>query len=309
MKIAIVQNSPVFNNLEQSVVKFKALAEEAKGQQADLVVFGENWLCGYPAWIDYCPGAGLWDNPSVKQVWAEMYANSIDIKSSQFQEILSATKDLALNIVIGANEKIETGPGNGTLFNTVFTINNQGQLMNHHRKLVPTYTEKLVHGLGDGHGLNAVDLSCGRVGALICWEHWMPLTRQAMHDEGEDIHIALWPYVKEMHQIASRQYAFEGRCFVVSVGQMLHVDQTPSGLELPDHLSRGSDQWVLKGGSCIVNPDGSFLLEPQYDIDGIIYQEIADIKSFTGDKMNLAVSGHYNRPDVFELDVNRKRYF
>ena len=309
MKIAIVQNSPVFNNLEESVNKFKALAQEAKAEQADLVVFGENWLCGYPAWIDYCPGAGLWDNPSVKQVWAEMYANSIDIKSSQFEEILSTAKDLKLNIVIGANEKIETGPGNGTLFNTVFTINDQGQLMNHHRKLVPTYTEKLVHGLGDGHGLKAVDLSCGRVGALICWEHWMPLTRQAMHDEGEDIHIALWPYVKEMHQIASRQYAFEGRCFVVSVGQMLHVDQTPLGLELPDHLSRGSDQWVLKGGSCIVNPDGSFLLEPQYDIDGIIYQDIADIKSFTGDKMNLAVSGHYNRPDVFELGVNRKRYF
>lgn len=309
MKIAIVQNSAVFNNLEQSVIKFKDLAHTAKSQHAELLVFGESWLCGYPAWLDYCPNAGLWNHPPVKKVWADMYASAIDVKSTEFEDILATAKELELNIIIGANEKIETGAGNGTIFNSVFTINHKGQLVNHHRKLVPTYTEKLVHGLGDGYGLRAVDLTCGRVGTLICWEHWMPLTRQAMHDEGEDIHIALWPYVKEMHQIASRQYAFEGRCYVVSVGQMLHVDQTPTQLELPEHLSRGSDQWVLKGGSCIINPDGSYLLEPQYDLNDIIYQDLESVKSYTGEKMNLAVSGHYNRPDVFEMKVSRKRYF
>jgi len=197
MKIAIVQQSAVFNNLEQSVIKFKDLAQTAKSHNADLVVFGETWLCGYPAWLDYCPNAGLWNHPPVKKVWADMYENSIDIKSKEFEEILNIANDLNINIILGANEKIETGPGNGTIFNSVFTITDEGRLANHHRKLVPTYTEKLVHGLGDGFGLHAVDLSCGRVGALICWEHWMPLTRQAMHDEGEDIHIALWPYVKE----------------------------------------------------------------------------------------------------------------
>jgi len=309
MKIAIIQNSPVYNDLQASLKKFKTLAQEAKSNQADLIVFGECWLCGYPAWLDYSPGAGYWDHKPVKDVWATMYNNGVDIQDKSFQIILDTAKELSICIIIGANEKISTGPGNGSLYNTVFTISKEGVLANHHRKLMPTYTEKLVHGTGDGYGLKAVDTEFGRIGALICWEHWMPLTRQAMHEESEDIHIALWPYVKEMHQIASRQYAFEGRCYVVSVGQMMHVDQTPDGLALPDHLKRASDQWILIGGSCIIKPDGSFLMEPQYGINDILYQDIENIHEFTGDNMNLSVSGHYNRPDVFDFKINKQRYY
>lgn len=309
MKIAIVQKGPIHNDLGKSIVAFKHHVKEAKENGAELIVFGECWLCGYPAWLDYAPEAGFWDHQPIKDAWAMMYQNSIDIESSDFKELLDTAKKHEVCIVLGANEKISKGPGNGTLYNSVFTISDEGKLLNHHRKLMPTYTERLVHGGGDGFGLKAVDTGCGRIGTLICWEHWMPLTRQAMHDEGEDIHIALWPYVKEMHQICSRQYAFEGRCYVISVGQMMHVDDTPLLLKLPDHLQRGTDQYVLKGGSCIINPDGSFLLEPQYERNEIIYQELTDIQKYDGEKMNLAVSGHYSRPDVFDFSVNKKRYF
>lgn len=311
MKIGIVQKRPKVNQLEACISDMSDYIAQAKAENVDIVVFGECWLCGYAAWMDYASDAGYWDHAPVKEAWAEMYHNSIDVKSTHFQTILDLAKEAGIYLIIGANEKISSGPGNGSLFNSIFTISKQGVLLNHHRKLMPTYTEKLIHGLGDGYGLNGIETEHGRIGSLICWEHWMPLTRQAMHDEGEDFHFALWPYVKEMHIIASRQYAFEGRCFVISVGQMLRLSDTPHGLDTPkaDHDAKVADPWMLKGGSCIIQPDGSFLLEPQYGNDEIIYQEMPDKDSFTGEKMNLAVSGHYQRPDVFELKVNKTRYY
>src|SRR5712692_5664499 len=118
-----------------------------------------------------------------------------------------AARDLKIAIVIGASERVDAGPGNGTLYNSLLTISEDGQLRNHHRKLVPTYTERLVWGNGDGRGLQAVSTSAVRIGGLICWEHWMPLARMAMHNSGEHIHVAVWPTVHELHQLASRHYA------------------------------------------------------------------------------------------------------
>ena len=134
---------------------------------------------------------------------------------------------------------------------------------------MPTYTEKLIHSTGDGAGLNAVDIPKARIGALICWEHWMPMVRQVMHDEAEDIHFALWPMVKEMHQVVTRQYAFEGRCYVVSIGQIMHARDTPLQLELPKKLKNKPDKKVLRGGSCVASPDGNWLLESKYDVEDL----------------------------------------
>ena len=216
-------------------------------------------------------------------------------------------KKLRVSICIGANEVIRKGKGNGTIYNTAIIINEKGNLANHHRKLMPTYNEKLIYGLGDGHGLQSVPTSAGNIGALICWEHWMPLARQAMHDEGEDIHIALWPAVKEMHQIASRQYAFEGRCFVVSVGQILRTRDIPDTLELPEYLQQSP--LILNGGSCVISPKGDFLLKPQYDVQEILYLDLPAFDMLTEERMNLATSGHYQRHDVFTLEIDKKRKF
>jgi predicted amidohydrolase len=305
---AIVQNSPVYLNLEQSTQKAAELIGTAAGNGAKLMVFGETWLSGYPSWLDFCEEVNFWNHEPVKEIYALMHSNSVTVPGKETELLGRLAREHKLTIVIGVNEKIITGKGNGSLFNTLLTINTEGRIANHHRKLVPTFTEKLVWAPGDGHGLNAVDTGFGRVGGLICWEHWMPQTRQAMHESGEHIHVAAWPWVHNVHQLASRHYAFEGRCFVIAVGQILHADDLPGGLKLNDQQLKDNDKLLLKGGSCIYAPDGSCLLESQFEKDETILYEIMDIQKTVRERMNLDVSGHYNRPDIFTLDVNKNRY-
>ena len=306
MKIAIIQDGPVYLNAEQTLEKTTSYLHDAKDQRCDLVVFGENWFSGYPVWLDVCADANLWEDPQIRDIWAQTADNGLSPDSPHMQTLCKAALDLGLYIIIGANEFQASGPGNGTIYNSIFTIGPSGKILNHHRKLMPTYTEKLVHGLGDGSGLSAVVTPHGRIGSLICWEHWMPLTRQAMHNEGEDLHIALWPYVKETHQLASRHYAYEGRCFVIAVGQMMHKEELPGALHISDKIEVPDDGYILQGGSSVYGPDGSTLMEPKYGEIGLFTIEI-DLRERRKHLMNLSVSGHYNRHDVFELTVNRER--
>lgn len=309
-KIAIVQESSVFLDLEASIQKALDLIAEASSNKADIVVFGESWFGGYPAWLDYIPNAGRWNYNPIKEVWAVTFENAMEMGGKEVLRLSQAAEEAGVFLVLGFNEVIRKGRGNGTLFNAILMIDQHGKIRNHHRKLMPTYTEKLVYGLGDAKGLTAVDTPFGRLGALICWEHWMPLTRQAMHDEAEDIHFALWPKVHEMHQIASRQYAFEGRCMVVSVGQMLASASLPKTLlQEANRAGETLPEFVLNGGSCVVGPDGYYLMEPQFDLGGILYVNLPSLKSNTAERMNLSTSGHYQRWDVFDFTVNKKREF
>lgn len=305
MIVAIVQDGPVHNNKAETLKKTIEIICSAKYQGADLVVFGETWLSGYPAWLDVCPEAALWNNDAVKSVWADMFSNAVDVTSNDLDDLKKVVCDNQIWMVIGVNEKITKGPGNGTLYNSAFIFSSGGEIVQHHRKLMPTFSEKMVYGLGDGAGLTTVDSSFGRLGTLICWEHWMPMARQAMHEEAEDIHVALWPSVKEMHQVCSRQYAFEGRCHVVSAGQIMEANELPKQLKMPADL-RGGDL-VLKGGSCIYGPDGSEILSPQIGKREVIYREL-DLSRNLKEKMNLSISGHYNRPDVFDFQINKSRH-
>ena len=306
MKVAIVQDGPVYLDAMKTLEKTLDTLNDAHAQKVDLVVFGENWFSGYPVWLDVCSDVNIWDKDVVKGVWANTFSSGLQLKSPIFGQLQKAISQMNLYVVMGANEPIATGKGNGTIYNTIFTFDTEGHIVNHHRKLMPTYTEKLVHGLGDGAGLNAVDTRFGRLGSLICWEHWMPLARQAMHDEGEDVHIALWPYVKELHHVASRHYAHEGRCHVVAVGQVMHVSELPSSLDLSQSIELPSSKNLLQGGSAIYGPDGSVILEPIYNERKLITLEL-DISSALKERMNLSVSGHYQRPDVFDLQVQKKR--
>lgn len=306
VNIGIVQSAPVYLDIKKSLEKVEALLTEASTKGAELVCFGESWFTGYPAWIDYCDEYAKWDFKPTKEIFAKTYANSLDVTGPEVAQIGKWAKELGLVVVMGINEKVTSGPGNGTIYNSLLTWNERGELANHHRKLMPTHTERLLYGQGDGAGLKAVDTAVGRVGGLICWEHWMPLTRQTMHNSGEHIHIAVWPKVHEMLQIATRSYAFEGRCFAVGVGQIMRVKDIPTELTLPDALKDKPEQMLLNGGSCIVGPDGQYVMEPVWGQEGVFTAEV-DLNRCYEEKMSLDVTGHYQRNDVFQLDVNHRR--
>ena len=299
--VGIVQASPVFMNLEASLAKAVGLIGEAARKGAQLVAFGETLLPGYPAWLDYCPEAALWNHQPTKEVFARLRQTSVAVPGKETEILSRAARDNNIVLVIGINERVIKGAGNGTLYNSLLTFGSDGELLNHHRKLVPTFTERLVWGQGDAAGLKAIDTAMGRVGGLVCWEHWMPLTRQALHISGEQIHVSVYPTVHEMHQIASRHYAFEGRCFVLAAGLIMKAGDLPVELE---RCASANDpnSLVLRGGSCIIAPDGKFVVEPVFDAETIITAEL-DLSMIDRELMTLDVSGHYHRPDVFEFKV------
>jgi nitrilase len=305
LRVAIVQNSPIFLDLDASLAKAVRLAEEAAKGQARLIAFGETWLPGYPAWLDHCSDVALWDHRPSKDVFAKLRQNSLTVPGKETETLAQIAGDLKVTLVIGANERVETGPGNGTLYNALLTFTPDGQLANHHRKLVPTYTERLVWGQGDGRGLRSIATPGSRVGGLICWEHWMPLARQAMHIAGEHIHVAVWPTVHQMHQVASRHYAFEGRCFVLAAGMIMRVKDLPHELRLTPELGANPESFLLCGGSTIFGPDGRYVVEPLCEQEDIIIADL-DLDALDRERMTLDVSGHYNRSDLFTFQVETK---
>lgn len=294
-RVAVVQ-SEIAENLEAGLARTRELAARAASDGAQLVAFPETWLPGYPAWLDACRDAGLWNHAPVKAEYARMAANSVVVAGDSGSALGAIAREHRVTLVVGVVERVERGPGRGTLYNSLLTYAPDGTLANHHRKLMPTYTERLVWGQGDTNGVRAVDTPAGRVGGLICWEHWMPLARQALHDSGEDIHVAVWPTVHEMHQVASRHYAFEGRCFVLAAGSLQHTSRLPK--ELPVHSRQG--EWALRGGSMIVAPDGSVLAGPVFEEATILSVDL-DLSRVREESMTLDVSGHYARPDSFEF--------
>lgn len=303
LRIAIVQEGPVYLNLKLSLEKLEILIREAVAGGAELVVFGETWLCGYPAWLDHCPEVAFWNHEPVKALFARMHRNSIAVPGKVTELLADLARSNRIVIGIGVNEIVETGAGAGTIYNTFLLFDATGELLIHHRKLMPTFTEKMLYGMGDGQGLKTVETAAGRIGGLICWEHFMPLTRQALHNSGELIHLALWPQVHEMHQVASRHYAFEGRCFVVAAGQMMRIKDIPPELEIPAHLRKEPEEWLLNGGSCVIAPDGFYDMKPQFDREGILYHNLDDPEQALRERMTLDVSGHYSRPDIFRFEM------
>jgi nitrilase len=204
--------------------------------------------------------------------------------------------------LLSENERIQDAPGHGTLYNSLLFFGPEGRLINHHRKLVPTYSERLVWGQGDSSGLRCVKIHGTNIGGLICWEHWMPMARQHMHNMGEEVHVAVWPTAHEMHQIASRHYAFEGRCFVLAAGQIMRASSLPAGLKPFEQLA--PETLVGRGGSAIIAPDGRYIAGPTFDDETILYATV-DLREIDRESMTLDVSGHYSRPDVFQFKVVR----
>ena len=300
VKVAAVQAAPVYLDVDRSVEKAQVLIAEAALAGAKLIVFPETWLPGYPAWLDCCRDVALWDHPPVKKVFARLMDNSVVVPGPVTEALGEAAREHAIVLNISVHERVVEGAGRGTLYNTMLTFGTDGRLLNRHRKIMPTYTERMVWGQGDGSTLRAVATDRGRIGGLICWEHWMPLARQVLHQSGEDIHIAAWPQVKEMNLIASRHYAFEGRCFVIACGAVMRARELPAELEPIESLKQQPDSFVLNGGSAIIAPDGSLLAGPVFEQEVILTADL-DLSRIAEESLALDVSGHYSRPDIFEV--------
>lgn len=301
VRVAVVQAPSAYLDAAASTERALAWMGAAAERGAQLVAFGETWLPGYPAWLDVCPGAALWGERAVKALYARLRAQSVAVPGPEVSALAEGARRHGVVLGIGVQERVERGPGSGTLYNSFLLFDADGALRVHHRKLVPTYTERLVWGPGDGAGLGSVATAVGRVGGLICWEHWMPLARQALHDDGEEIHLALWPGVNEAHLLASRHYAFEARCFVLAAGLQMPATDLPPELAAP-----GAAGWVIAGGSAIVGPDGQVLAGPAPAPEELL---VADLERHRLDeeRMTLDVAGHYSRPDVLGLERKAAR--
>ncbi|MBK7597617.1 MAG: carbon-nitrogen hydrolase family protein [Acidobacteria bacterium] len=298
--VAAIQAAPIYMNLERSLARALDLIAEAAKRRAQLVVFPESWLPGYPAWLDVCRDVAVWDNQQMKRLYAQLHENSVVVPGKVTEALGEAAKRHNLTLVIGVQERVADGAGRGTLYNSVLTFGPDGELLNCHRKLVPTFNERLIWGQGDGSSLRSVETPIGRIGSLICWEHWMPLVRQKLHIDGEDIHVALWPSVKEMHQIASRQYAFEGRCFVVAAGGIMRYSDLPREFEPISSIQADDNEFILNGGSAVIGPDGQYVAGPSFGSEVIILARI-NLARIREESMTLDVTGHFNRPDLFDF--------
>lgn len=307
--VAIVQEASVFLNLEASVEKALGHIREAAAGGANIIAFAECWLPGYPVWLDFAPSAAVWDEPGAKALFRLLAENSVVARDKYLEKFQALSTELGVFIVLGTHER-----DGATLYNTTFTFSPELTAPKPHRKLVPTYTERLVWGRGDGSTLETVETPWGVLGSLICWEHWMPLARAAMHAKQEFLHVAQWPIVKDMHQVASRHYAFEGRCAVAAAGSIMTKGDIIEGfrslcvnepqaeamlMSMPGDVA----DFVHNGGSAIIAADGSYITEPVFDATAIVSGEI-DMKIQREAAQTLDTNGHYSRPDVFELTVN-----
>ena len=303
--VAIVQRPPALLDLAASFDRAVAAVEEADG--ADLVVFPETWLTGYPAWVF---GMAGWGDPEGRAWYARLLRESPavgapDDRDDGLASLRAAAERTRTSIVIGLNERV-----GGTLFNSLATIGPDGALLNLHRKLVPTHTERIVWAPGDAAGLRAVDTPVGRLGGLVCWEHWMPLARQALHADGEQVHVAAWPDIPELHEIAARGYAREGGCFVVSAGLFLTTDDLPAELRDAYRLGVGpeapTEGVLFDGGSSIAGPRGDWVVPPVRDRAELIVAEI-DLDLVDEAHADLDVVGHSARPELLRLHVDPSR--
>lgn len=304
IRAAIVQAAPVPLAVGDGIAALLDHVNSAAAAGAKVIAFGETFLGGYPLWLDEAPGAALWDHPGTKALHRLLLEQAViqaDPRLAPLQDLVDA-RDVIVSV--GAHERVR-----GSLYNTQFTFR-PGQSPLPHRKLVPTHGERLIWARGDGSTLNVHAASWGTLGSLICWEHWMPLARAAMHRLGETVHVAAWPTVRETYAIASRHYAFEGRCFVLAAGTIQQRDDVLAGL---DRLGGNTDARALIdsmpeqlqfGGSLIAGPDGMVIA--QAGPDGELLPADLDLSRSAEERAALDTDGHYARPDIFDLRVNAR---
>jgi nitrilase len=308
MKIALAQMAPVWLNRPKTQEKIQEQVKKAAAAGAQLVVFGEALLPGYPFWPELTNGARF-DNDVQKDLFAHYVRNAMDLEQGDLKTLCGTAAEHGIAMYLGVIER-STGRGGFSLFATLVYIAADGVIGSTHRKLMPTYEERLVWSPGDGHGLRVHTLGDFTVGGLNCWENWMPLPRAALYGQGENLHVAVWPGSRRNTVDITRFIARESRSYVVSVSGMMHRDGIPDDLPHAE-LVRGGippdcGDWLADGGSCVAGPDGNWVLEPQVGEEGLYFVDVS-IGQVARERQNFDPAGHYSRPDVTRLEVNRKR--
>lgn len=290
---AAVQAAPVFLDRAATVDKACALIAEAAANGARFIVLPEAFIPAYPAWVWYLP---LTRRNDVASLYRTLVEQSVDVPGPEVARLGAAARAAGAWVAVGVDER-NTGHSGTTLYNTLLLFDDQGRLVEWHRKLMPTGGERMVWSVGEAVPLQVHDTPYGRVGQLICWENYMPLARFALYEQGAQIHLApTWD--KSDQWIASmRHIAREGRLFVISVCQVLHRDMVPDHFPFKDALPEGLE-WLNVGNSMIVDPDGNVLAGPCEAKEEILYAEI-DAGKTAGSRWIFDAAGHYNRPDLF----------
>jgi len=296
-KVAVVQAAPVIFNREKTLAKVMALAGNASALGAKIVLFPEAFVSGYPRGLDFGAVVGARSDRGRKD-YQRYWESSVDIPGAASDELGRIAQSNQIFLVIGVIER-----DGGTLYCSVLFFSPEGELLGRHRKIMPTGSERLVWGFGDGSTLPVFDTPFGRVGAVICWENYLPLMRAAMYAKGIEIYCAPTADCRETWIASMRHIAVEGRCFVLACNQFNRRCDFPSDY----HADLGEDpgRIVTRGGSCIVDPFGNFLAVPHVDGEVILTAEI-DLGQIIQGKYDLDVVGHYARPDIFQLHVDER---
>ncbi len=302
-KIAIIQHSPCILEREATLDRAVALIADAAAQGARLLVFPEAFVPGYPAWIWRLRPGSDWG--ASEEIHRRLLVNAVDLERDDLARIRSAAADAGITLVMGLNERDGT-LGRTTLYNSVVVIGPEGDILNHHRKLMPTNPERMVWGFGDASGLRAIDTPVGRIGVLLCWENYMPLARYALYAQGIDIHIAP-TYDSGDSWIGTLQHiAREGGCWVLGAGVALRNRDLPGDLPDRDRLYPAQEDWINPGDSVVIAPGGEMLAGPLRQQQEILYADIDPTRAAIA-RRTFDVAGHYARPDIFTLQVDRKR--
>ncbi|NQZ58689.1 MAG: carbon-nitrogen hydrolase family protein [Lentisphaeraceae bacterium] len=302
-KIAIIQESPYVLDKARTIKKAVEIINSVSAQGAELIVFPEAFIPGYPAWIWRLRPGGDWG--VCDELHVRLLKNSIDLSSDDLKPILAAAKAQKVTLVCGINER-DNANSQSTIYNSVITIDTQGRIINHHRKLMPTNPERMVWGFGDGHGLNVIDTPVGRIGSLICWESYMPLARYSLYSQGIEIYIAP-TYDSGEAWIGTMQHiAREGKCWVLSCGVALERKDFPKDFPNIDELYPADEEWINPGGSLVVSPKGEIVAGPLSKEKGYIVLDL-DVELASSSRRALDVAGHYSRPDIFKLQVDKSR--
>ncbi len=279
-------------------------ATTAAAHGADLVVFPEAYLSGYPFWLPRTGGASF-DDPDQKDCYAYYLDAAVEIGDSTHRELETLAADLGVTLVVGLTERGRDA-GRGSTYCTLLAIDAKGGTVGHHRKLVPTYDERLVWSHGDGSGLTVHRVGDARVGALNCWENWMPQARSALYAQGEEVHIGLWPGSAALTGDITRFAAIEGRMFSVAVAGLIRSADVPDDFPLADRLRAATSDDAFDGGSAVAGPDGRWLIEPVTGREGLLIAELP-LRRVAAERLIFDPTGHYARPDVFRTEVDRRR--